>query len=406
MAHSNGIITAPVSFGDVNATIGTAHTDLASLCKDNNINKWAKYKSVRYARIGIMGSSDWIAANYGITDIPTWTRLSYMSIFLFSTERGSLSSVYWPECDISKGVLSIDYFAWNKPVGGTNSPYRLSDFNGYFHNAEAPIGDIVQTSIYIDATGNLRVRFTKGAESDYTLKLSDLTWPGSSSISVGNMYFGVLMKQTSGSITSRTYVGTQKNGDTDIKMSEAGSYGYWVDFPSTIVDAAFSGIWKIYPIISSIPIEPTTSISTQDGNKYIAVNPFHDQSVSISIKYAEIEITSHFGYKDILSQGRYARFVFELRNNEDTGMYRNYSITVTLCDANGNQLSGYSGGTGTGQIQTGTNSSITVSAYIAQIYSSQIYYRAELTITDSLKFKRNTLVGLTGPITEDSPTPV
>ena len=67
MAHSNGIITAPVSFGDVNATLGTSHTDLHSLCQDGNINRFSKNKSVRYNSPAVLAAADFVAAGYGLS---------------------------------------------------------------------------------------------------------------------------------------------------------------------------------------------------------------------------------------------------------------------------------------------------------------------------------------------------
>lgn len=413
MAYTPGtsMITAPVSIYDVQRCFGSDRTDLGDLITNVNINRWAKFKPVKYKpnvgiKIDVMSAQNWIEANYGIKDIPTWTRLSYASTFLFSDARGSLDEHFWPECDRAKSALSIEYCAYNRPTGDSAGPYRLHDFDNYFHTAEEPIGPMEQTSIKIAPAGTLRVTFKHGAISNYTLKLGDLTWPDSANFPIGNMYFGVLMKQTSGTITTRTYVATQKNGDGDIKMSQTDNFGFWVDFSESIVEAAFSGTWRIFPIISSIPIAETTSISQQDGNKFIAPLPFHYQPITISIQYAEILITNATGYKDSTSQGRYARFIFSLKNEEPTGTTRNYRVKVTLCDANGEEIQqGWSGGTATGQINTGTTGSITASTYIAQIYSSAIYFKAELTIDDVVKFKRTSYWALTGPITEQGPTP-
>lgn len=413
MGYSPGtnMITAPVAIYDVQRCFGSSRNDLGDLITNVNINKWAKYKPVKFKpnvgiKIDIMTAQNWIDANYGITDIPTWTRLSYASTFLFSTSRGSLSNTYWPECDRSKVSLSLDYWVYNRPTGGNEGPYRLHDFDNYFHLAETPIGNMPETSIKIEPIGTLRVRFQMGAQSNYTLKLSDLTWPDSSNFPIGDMYFGVLMKQTSGTITTRTYVATQKNGDGDITMTQALNFGYWVDFSASIVEAAFAGTWKIYPIISSIPIAETTSISTQDGNKFLAPLPFHDMPITISIQYAEILITNAVGYKDATSQGRYARFNLSLKNEEPAGAYRTYTAQVTLCDSNGNTLNDWTGGSsGSQTMSTGTTTNITISAYIAQIYSANIYFKVELTITDNVKFKRSSSWALSGPIPEQSPTP-
>ena len=127
MANSNGIITAPVSFVDVNHVLGTSHTDLGALCKDVNINKFARYKPIRSSVIGLLTEADRRAANHGIQVPDT-----------------SISS--------QKNLTAIQDAAGNdweyvKPNGGSNSPYRLHDFGntvsltgeGYYHNAVPPI---------------------------------------------------------------------------------------------------------------------------------------------------------------------------------------------------------------------------------------------------------------------------
>ena len=408
MSYNSGLIQDPVSVYDVQRAISNSSTDVGTLCKDEMVRKWAKYKPIKFASVGVLTAQNLVSANYGIKDIPTWTRLSYASTFLFSDSRGTLSSIYWPECDIASGSLSLEYWAHDKPTGGSSSPYRLSDFDNYYHNAEAPIGPMPSTSIVIDPTGTLRVRFTMGAQSNYTLKLSDFIYPGGS-LNVGNMYFGVLMKQLTGGLSSGTYVATQKDGNTDITMSQALQYGYWVEFSSSFVTASFAGTWKIFPIISNIPIAETSSISQQDGNKFIAPLPYHDQTITVSIEYAEILFTSAHGYKDSNSQQRYAEFNFNIQSPETTaGITRNFRVTVTLCDAQGNTLNNWSGGQSTGQITTnasGTASaSVSVETYIAQIWSSAIYFKAEIEVTDSLRFKRTNYWALTGPIQVETPS--
>ena len=131
-------ITAPVSVYDVQRAVGASSPDVGTLCTDDHINQWAKYKPIKFAKVGLMTAQNWIDGNYGITDIPTWGRLSYASIFLFSDSRGSLSHTYWPDCDRDKGSLSLEYWAYNRPTGGNSSPYRLADFSNYLHIAEKP----------------------------------------------------------------------------------------------------------------------------------------------------------------------------------------------------------------------------------------------------------------------------
>ena len=165
------------------------------------------------------------------------------------------------------------------------------------------------------------------------------------------------------------------------------------------------GSWKIYPIISNVTFpQLTTNLSQYNSNKFIAPLPYHGQTITIGIQYAEVTVTSHHGYKDGTSQQRYARFNFQLSNSEASGAYRNYRVDVTICNSAGEQL--YSlGGSTTGQISTGSSTSANVSVYIANYWSRTMYYKAEISITDSLTFKRTSYVTLTGPIEIETPTP-
>ena len=47
MSYNNNRITAPVSIRDVQRALGVSVQDLGTLCKHENINKWARYKPVR-----------------------------------------------------------------------------------------------------------------------------------------------------------------------------------------------------------------------------------------------------------------------------------------------------------------------------------------------------------------------
>ncbi len=126
MAHSDGIITAPVSFGDVNAVLGTSHTTLSALCADPNINKFARYKSLAYPKLGLLTNAERQSVGHGIT-IP--------DVVESSTLNG----------DAIADAAANDW-VYTRPTGGAQQPYRLHDFantdggtDGYYHNAVPPI---------------------------------------------------------------------------------------------------------------------------------------------------------------------------------------------------------------------------------------------------------------------------
>lgn len=143
MASSNGLITAPVSFSDVNSVLGTAHTDLASLCTDKNINPWSKIKPVEPSNgqivvtpLGLPSqgyannrSYKTIEENWGLIAVDqNGDRISG------AMTLGDISSK-WGNCSDSYQYVKklIDNCTWigKKPT----SACRLTDFNGYDHKA-------------------------------------------------------------------------------------------------------------------------------------------------------------------------------------------------------------------------------------------------------------------------------
>lgn len=127
MAYSNGIITAPVSIYDVQKALGINTNDVGGLCTSVKINKFARFKPVRYASIPPITDANRKSVSHGIT-IPT-------------PERGTslTGTLIMDACELD--------WSYSLPSGGSSSPYRLTDFAnaenpssyGYFHNAVPPI---------------------------------------------------------------------------------------------------------------------------------------------------------------------------------------------------------------------------------------------------------------------------
>lgn len=154
MAHNNGIITPPVSFGDVNATLGTSHTDLHSLCQDGNINRFSKNKSVRYNSPAVLAAADFIAAGYG---------LSAPAAFYANTQNPDAT--------------------WQYLKPRTNTDWaRLSDFNNYAHNCVCPfgfevsgeLGSIVGIVLYTNSGANIITPSGRSWQGDRNLSVADI----------------------------------------------------------------------------------------------------------------------------------------------------------------------------------------------------------------------------------------
>lgn len=118
-----------VSIADVRAVLGSSSSDLGTLCKDSSINKWSKRKPVSYANVLFkLTDAQLKEINYGLTEPITANLVNLQT--LYSNLNGANGETY----------LDAAY-SYTKPSGGTlASPYRLLDFEKYYHQAQAPIG--------------------------------------------------------------------------------------------------------------------------------------------------------------------------------------------------------------------------------------------------------------------------
>ena len=170
MSYSNGIVTAPVSFADVNSALGTNHTDLGTICKDGRINRFARFKPVRYPEVGMITDANRKSVNHGLV-LPAAVELSAQSFGNNSTTYTAIRSA----CEGDWG--------YNAPNGGVNAPYRLTDFanaehpssDGYYHRAVPPI----QVNYPRDGW-----TFMRGSNSSRVLKISINLDPDDSAINL------------------------------------------------------------------------------------------------------------------------------------------------------------------------------------------------------------------------------
>ena len=111
MSVNNGKITPPISIDDVKSVLGESSNDLATLCKSSKINKWSPHKPVHSSKLFDLNDAD-----FGIIDktfkliVPSYSRLE----------------------DLCRDVIiRTPSYTYEKPKGGSSSPYRLGDFKGY-----------------------------------------------------------------------------------------------------------------------------------------------------------------------------------------------------------------------------------------------------------------------------------
>lgn len=249
MANSGGKITAPVSFADVNAVLGTSHTDLALLCKDSHINMWAKYKPLHLSYYaGIPTEAMLKAVNYGLS--------------LYSSN--SLSTI------ISNTNGTLNGWTYSKPSGGASSPYRLHDFNKYYHNA-APMFANFLCSAKIKAGATFFASYMEAMEGEDEVIMRDLL------VSNEQLFFGVAITNTSNTVLA-TATSTLR-----------GSASVSFTFPSTITSGTSC---RCYPFLCRNQINIG---QTLPENTYYTCAGLNYASFTVVSSYINVNIKAQYG---------------------------------------------------------------------------------------------------------------
>lgn len=162
MSIVNGIITAPVSIEDVKSVLNESSNDIATLCKSNNINMWSKYKPVKLRKKFVSDTLN--------SDGKSWTSPSGKLGWWLGNNTVNDAALVIPLVT-SKSNFDNNKAKWtyNKPYGGDSSPYRLSDFAGYYDDAQAPISPAypVTNEFFISQTATFSIRTTNTSDIDY-----------------------------------------------------------------------------------------------------------------------------------------------------------------------------------------------------------------------------------------------
>jgi hypothetical protein len=122
MGYSNGIVTKPVTTKDIGQAIGSSSRKVGVLCTDSNINKWARYKPVKYKTYSPITEEERKKVKYGFS-IP----------FVNTSSIGS--NMAW---------------IYQRPEGYPNSPFRMRDFDGYYHDSTPSIEIGIPDKAYLN----------------------------------------------------------------------------------------------------------------------------------------------------------------------------------------------------------------------------------------------------------------
>ena len=219
MANNGTLITAPDSMPkDMSDVLHIGGTDLDLNCKSSYINMWSKYKPVIIALIGTTDQFNFTNNKWKTS--ATWWKGQTGTCGIVPCQLNNIADVT-SHCDGTENG-----WAYKKPLGGVNSPYRLTDFVGYNHDAEPPI-----SNFRIDQYNNNQAALVCKVvhSSDTQLALADLH-------DFDNRYLAFY---------------AVRNGQTDRKVmacqSTLGDYGNAIDIE---LSSWNPGTWSIYPFIT------------------------------------------------------------------------------------------------------------------------------------------------------------
>lgn len=166
----------------VGQTLGSSSRDVGTLCTHPNINKWSKWKPVRFNKVSGLTLANLQSVNFGFL-IPTDSNNDY--------------------------TILLEPWEYLKPRGGAqNEFYRLGDFRNYNHNSVRLITvPEMRTLNAINGSTNFNITADKTQSSTTVLSIDDF-----SDNSIGNLYFCIVLKTPNNLVFIKTASGQIKNG--------------------------------------------------------------------------------------------------------------------------------------------------------------------------------------------------
>lgn len=157
MAIQNGIVTGSVNVSEINSLLGAGTYDVAGLCKATNINPFSRHKPISYPTAFGLTNAQAASVNYGLSlPYETYKTTNYSGMI------HAFSQLNW---------------GYNRPSGGSSSPYRLGDFQNYYQNAVPPIQCVYPSNGFFGMAGDkLTVHFDLDPDDGtYNIQSYDLS---------------------------------------------------------------------------------------------------------------------------------------------------------------------------------------------------------------------------------------
>lgn len=235
MAHSGGKIyvdtsvtpNVGISIADIQTVLGDSHKDIGGLITHGDINIWAKYKPVRLNSLTHPNANWWKSDNCGLNP---YEQQNYANLTTVIESSDPLNG-----------------WTYYRPLGAsapTPSWFRFMDFDGYNHNADAPVADFSIERPRLNYGEELALIIPVGQDDTDSLTPSDITI---GSVTMSSLYLGAYIVQQSGGTRKAVKAVTSlSQGAGRLTVSTTG----WT-----------AGTYKIYPFLSTAYIEQTSQFT-------------------------------------------------------------------------------------------------------------------------------------------------
>lgn len=157
------MITAPITIDKVKTALGETSNDLGTLCKNANLNVWSRFKPINNSGKTLTASPIQENGSYKAKQLAPYIKLGCgMTVpicdeqILIEDAGTTYNTMFETVNEIFKNnaeFFEIPPYISFIPQGGTNSPYRLTDFKNYDNTAQS----LWQYATNVDAGGSYSV---------------------------------------------------------------------------------------------------------------------------------------------------------------------------------------------------------------------------------------------------------
>lgn len=206
MSNSNGKITRPVSFADVQKVLGRSFSDEGKLCTSDNINRWSKSKPYDYPSLS------------PLVDAEKKGTPAQNGRGIFYGLKVASSNLF--------DLHNAKYEYVGRPNGGAFSPYRISDFNGYDDKAVPTINGVIPDRAFYNVAKNLMCTITYDYEHHNTTGVDIAEIIKSAEMTTFESYYPCILvgRYARGLFNSAT------DTQTSIKYGSAWYQNFYCDF--------------------------------------------------------------------------------------------------------------------------------------------------------------------------------